>query len=674
MMKIHTTQNLTSLGRMKSTNNDVIPNDEIRLNYSEQMRKRNILTDKPDSFDGGVSFRGKGNAVEHSKKIIEAVKKSVGEVAKEAKPERMKGDKFMDSPLFHSLLKVVDYENVAQAGMAAVVCTILRPATIMSLPTKKNKEDNIYASAHSVSSGLAGLATATLLTTPFKKGSNYVMDVMLKDLDVKVLKRLFPQLDKNSIVNSDGTRKAVSEWKDIAKNKFSKEYKDVAKLPQFKHLAEVSEQTFKDVLKVDADWAAQKGKSFNDVVLKDGSKLYDKIDMSRLGLVVKEDSINDAQILFKDLDKDYVKRLVEDAKGTRWGELNVDSVFDSTGKVVDFKQWKDKAGKEWKLDLDEVFVSSPFETANYRPRISGKKRLDERENKYKFATYQKNGVDDMLGTEITSDMVKAEATNEGLFKLITWLPDLAFRVPIAAGTIAMIPWILKHGFHLEKSSAKKANEVQKEAQAPQVAPAEEKVTEGNVVSFKGKGNPKKTGGWFSKFFAEQYGKRLIESEKVHNFSEKLSKVWGGPTQLLTTFGSLITSGVYVHQTLKNKDLDPQRRKTLGLNQALGFLVPTVAAYSVDKLVSNWTKNKEYRFSGLQERKIDMAKFEGNEKVAKEMAEGLGKKLKGVRLLTTLSVFTFIYRYATPVAITPLANWISNKIFANKNPEVIAEKK
>ena len=44
-----------------------------------------------------------------------------------------------------------------------------------------------------------------------------------------------------------------------------------------------------------------------------------------------------------------------------------------------------------------------------------------------------------------------------------------------------------------------------------------------------------------------------------------------------------------------------------------------------------------------------------------MGKDLGKKLKGVRLLTSLSVFAFIYRYATPVLITPLANWISNKV-------------
>ena len=655
MMNIHTTQNLISKVRKQSTDNVTIP--EIRSNYSEQMRKQNLY-DQPDSFEGGVSFKGKkAPNAKDSKKIINTVKKMVGDVAKEGQPERIKGDKFMDSPFFHSLLKVVDYENIAQAAMAAIICTILRPATIMSLPTKKNKEDNIYASAHSIASGTIGFVTAFALTAPFKKGSDHVMKVMLKDLDVKALKRLFPQLDEKSILNADGTRKAVEEWKDIAKNKFSREYKDVAKLPEFRSLGDVSEQTFKEVLKVDADWTSQKGKSFNDVVLKDGKKLYDNIDMSRLGFVVKEDGINEAQILFKDMDKAYLENVIKDSKDTNWGKLDINSVYNKEGKVVDFREWKDNNGKQWKLDLDEVSVSSPFETANYRPRISGDKRFDDADNVWKFSTFQKNGVGDNLGTKIDTNMVKAEATNEGLFKMITWLPDLAFRIPIAAGTIAMIPWILKHGFHLEKSS-------KKQDAMPQVAAENNKAPKNQEnkemsVSFKGKGNPKESASWFVKLFGKEYGKRLIESEKAHNFSEKLSHVWGGPTQFLTTLGSLITSSVYVQQTLTKKDLDPDRRRTLALNQLLGFVIPTIAAYSVDKSLKNWTKKKEYRFSGLQERKIDIAKYKGKDAVA--MGKDLGKKLKGVRLLTSLSVFAFIYRYATPVLITPLANWISNKV-------------
>ena len=36
-------------------------------------------------------------------------------------------------------------------------------------------------------------------------------------------------------------------------------------------------------------------------------------------------------------------------------------------------------------------------------------------------------------------------------------------------------------------------------------------------------------------------------------------------------------------------------------------------------------------------------------------------MKGVRALAALAVFTLIYRYATPVLITPIANKIGDKL-------------
>ena len=663
MMKIHTTQNLNSLGRMQSTNSSTITNDEIRLNYSEQMRKQKLLLAQSDSYESGVSFKGKNIPVKDAKKVIVEAKKMVGDIVKEGKPESVKGDKFLDSPFFHKVTSVADYENIAQAGMAAVVCTIFRPGAIMLLPSKKNKEDNVYASAQSVSSGLTGLALTVAGTIPFKKGADYTMKVMLKDLKESTIERLYPQLKKGNIKNADGTIKEVKEWVDYAGNKFSNEYKDVAKLPDFKQLADVSEQTFKNVLKVDVDWASQKGKSFNDVVLKDGSKFYDKIDMSRLGFVVK-DGKEKAQILFKDLDKDYFEKVIKDAKeaNSKWGNLDINTVFDKNFVVQDFRNWKDVNGKQWKLDLDETYVASAFETANFQPRISGKRQTDPIEKIEKFVKYQKNGVEDKLGTEINTDMLAAANKNEGHIKFLTWLPDLALRVPIAVSTIALIPLVLKHVFHLEKSSAKKAKaEMDKTKDLTAPAPAK---PQANAPAFKGHKPPEKAG-WFARHFGEWYGKRLIESDRASKISEKLGKIKGGSTQFLTTLGSFITSSVYVHQTLTKKDLDPERRKTLAINQGLCFVVPTIAAYSVDKIIRDWTKAKEYRFSGLQERKIEMTRFKGDIQKATEMEANLGNKLKGIRVLASLSVFTLIYRFATPVLITPVANWISNKINENK---------
>ena len=185
------------------------------------------------------------------------------------------------------------------------------------------------------------------------------------------------------------------------------------------------------------------------------------------------------------------------------------------------------------------------------------------------------------------------------------------------------------------------------------------------VTFKGgKDDPKKAS-WFVRKFGELYGKPLLENEKVAKTSEKLSKLPGTITTHMATLGSLITSSVYVQRTLTNKDLDADRRRTLAINQALCFFIPTIAAYTVDHALKDWTKKQEYKYSGWQEHKTDIAKFEGKVLNKKEVAKELGQKLKGVRILSSLATFTLIYRYATPVIITPIANWIGDRINTKK---------
>ena len=726
-MKIHTTQDLGLKANKKSTNN--MSSAELRLTRMHEMR---TFYDSNEHAMSLVSFTAaKKGSSKDIKKVLKNTKTIVGDIKKKAEPEVEKGDKFLKSSFFNALLKVADYETVVQAAIAAVICILLRPLTIMALHTKKTKQpevkpqaidsnlekqsdktkvdesnnqvafkalrkaekdtntrsadktNNIYASAHSIASGLVGLVTVFILTTPFKKGADHVMNKMLKELDVKTIKRLWPHVDEKSLFNKAGERvdeyivknvdgKKVKEvlWKNLDGLEFSRDIKNCAMLPEFKNLADVSDDTFRKMLKLDIDWAAQKGKSFNDVITKKGEKLYDVIDFNTLGMKVSHTELNAkgkevetvGQILFKDIDKEYLKELVEKADEKSFlRNLDVNSVFEG-GKVKDFRSWKSiENGKQWKLDLDSVQICSELETANYRPRTSGRMRFDEKEGIHKFRTYQNNGVKGQLGTEITDEMLRAEKSNEALIKALTWLPDLSFRVPIAVSTIAMIPWILKNVFGIEKK--KPAPVVEKQVQ--------ENLNKQNVdnntaekVSFKGKA-PKnkgffdKIGDFISEKMAKLYGKPLIESKRMAKTSDWLGNWSDKVTQHMTTLGSLITSGVYVQRTLSNKDMDPERKKTLAINQALCFFVPTAAAYYVDSKLNNWVKNKGYRFTGLQKQMIAKAKSEGKD--VGEMKAALGNKIKGVRILASLATFTLIYRYLTPVLITPVANWIGDKL-------------
>ncbi len=659
-MNIHTTQNLISKVRKQSTDNVTIP--EIRSNYSEQMRKQNLY-DQPDSFEGGVSFKGKkGPTVENAKKIFKVSKKVVGDIPKTSQPKMKKGDSLNDSPLLNKILNFANNEILATATIAAVAC-MLRAATIGALPAKdeNTKINNKYAMGHTLASGTVGFITAFALTAPFKGGADYVRKNLWKNMSEKTLKRFHPQLDLKSI-SANGKRLDIDMWKNLDGRQFCQEIKNCSYLPEFKQIGDVSEQTFKNILKVDADWASQKGKSFNDVVLKDGSKLYDKIDMSRLGLVVKEGEFDNAQILFKDMDKSYFADLIKDSKDSNLGKLDIKSVYNEKGEVVDFRKWKDVDGKQWKLDLDETFVASPYETfADYRPRISGAKRFDPKEKVYKFRTYQKNGENDKLGTMITDKMHEQDENNNVLFKFLTYFPDLAFRVPIAMTTVALIPWILKNCLGLEKKKvAEQKPELQKATVQNDNKNIENKESEN--VSFKG---GKKEPNWFIKKLGEYYGKPLMEQEWLAKLTNNINRLPGRATQHMTVLGSFITSGMYVQQTLNKKELDPDKRRTLAVNQTLGFIIPTLAAYFANAKLDGWIKRREYSFTGRQQHNIDIAKLEGNLAKAKEIEKSLGVKKNGVRILADLVTFTLIYRYVVPVAITPIANKIGDKINARK---------
>lgn len=79
---------------------------------------------------------------------------------------------------------------VFQAAFSALLACFLRPATIISLPGKKNKEDKIYASAHSVSSGCIGYIEAFAIATPIATAVTLIAKNPLKYIKEETLKFL----------------------------------------------------------------------------------------------------------------------------------------------------------------------------------------------------------------------------------------------------------------------------------------------------------------------------------------------------------------------------------------------------------------------------------------------------------------------------------------------------
>ena len=739
-MKIHTTQNLSVLAQQQLSPANSVSLNDLRFKQQSNVQSKNGTNTEVSAEKKKPNYRLINTAVlmsglttigilasilakksrgtlkpEDLKKTIKTFEEkiTVGDVKEEATFKKTRWDKFLDSKSFNKLLQWTEKnEPVIQAAMAACICIILRPATIMLLPAKKGqeKEDNMYAAAHAISSGIMGLVATMLIARPFARGTTYAMKEMFKDFNEDALKRYCPKIDLKSIYTSgpNKERKNVEEWLLTDGNKFISNYKDVEKIPILKPFNEISAKTFRK-LNADVDWISQKGKSFNDVITKDGKRLYDVIDWNDLGIVVKqnytgtekvskkmlEESTGDARILLKDLDRGFLEKVIKDADNSSyWKKLDINSVY-KDGKVVDFRKWKElNSGKQWKLDLDNTYISSAYDTVKYIPRISGRHRI-EPTGEVKYAAYLKNGKDGMLGTPVDEIMIATDKMNDVLNKLLTWAPDIITRPLVATATISLIPIALKKVFHIEKgkSSAPKAEknaETLNETAEKQVAfkGKDNEEPQNNNISFKGKvpaGSKKPFNlgeflenileRFISKPLAKIYGKRMYESKAVNNAADKLSKASNNMTSHMATLGALLTSSVYMYQTLHKKDLNDDRRRTLAVNQCLCFIIPTICAYTVDKLLKNWTKEKiEYPYASLQEDKIKLAKLEkADPKVIEELEKGLGHKLKGVRTLVSLAIFALIYRYIAPVAITPLANRIGERINSKKHADTTEKK-
>lgn len=112
------------------------------------------------------------------------------EVAASALQKAKIKDRIMASKSFNWLLEFAEAHNVAgSALMALFLAGALRPATIMALPGKKDKEDKIYASGHSMASGIIGFAVSTAVTSPWDQAVNNLTSNYKKHYD-KILENI----------------------------------------------------------------------------------------------------------------------------------------------------------------------------------------------------------------------------------------------------------------------------------------------------------------------------------------------------------------------------------------------------------------------------------------------------------------------------------------------------
>ena len=128
--------------------------------------------------NSGMSLRGelcKNNSESVNRGYYSGSSVSFGSAAK------------LSSRMLDNLLDACNnHTTIVQNLVALVLALGPRPLAIMSLPGKKNKEDKIYASGHSMASGLIGFAFSSIIMYPLGKAAEEV-----KNSDVKlVLERI----------------------------------------------------------------------------------------------------------------------------------------------------------------------------------------------------------------------------------------------------------------------------------------------------------------------------------------------------------------------------------------------------------------------------------------------------------------------------------------------------
>lgn len=161
---------------------------------------------------------------------------------------------------------------------------------------------------------------------------------------------------------------------------------------------------------------------------------------------------------------------------------------------------------------------------------------------------------------------------------------------------------------------------------------------------------------FTSFIAKGFAK-ILNIQKVENIILATSKDDHLKKYLvphLTTASSIVLSGLYVNKTLHNDKLDADKKRTLAINQAGVWAVSTLLCYTLNMLVEKKTGDIISKF-----------KLFNNTLNEAEIAH----YTEGIKNAKSLMIFDIIYRYLTPVAVTPLATHIGNKIQEKKQAEL-----
>lgn len=235
--------------------------------------------------------------------------------------------------------------------------------------------------------------------------------------------------------------------------------------------------------------------------------------------------------------------------------------------------------------------------------------------------------------KMTKDGLKGKKVDIAT-KYINLGTELLFAIPQACLTVALVPIMLKKVFGLEKGKGKVAK------QQPQ---ADKK------VSFSGAQPDGKKVGVIKNLISKAVA-GVMNNKKAQKLFDKTAKSDTNIVQHLSAAKGVLISGMYAYRTLTNDKLDPERKRTLAINQIAVSAVSTILGYT---------------FSVGANKKIDKfaEKFMAANMNTVKDAHKMSGLIGGIKAASALMIFSTVYRYLSPVLVTPIANKIGAAINA-----------
>jgi len=174
------------------------------------------------------------------------------------------------------------------------------------------------------------------------------------------------------------------------------------------------------------------------------------------------------------------------------------------------------------------------------------------------------------------------------------------------------------------------------------------------------------------------------AKKLVTGTNKYNKFTKNLTSHLIVLGSTILSGFYVLKTLKNKNMDEDKRKTLAINQGLVYVASTIMAYTLDNKARKYFNehiinkfvaiNKQAQREKIAKLVLENPSWDNSTKILtavkshREFLKNLNKWKSGFGIARTIIIIDTVYRFIAPVIVTPFANFIGNKLRENKSKE------